>query len=650
MSSHHGTPLDHRPQRPGRGRLSMDSTRLMVLSVTAGWRGARRLAPVRRPATFALALLLLTGSWAVVSAAAPRAAGAAEPPPGGLVASASDFGWTQGEFSVGRDGAAQYRVPLWMPAGRGRVAPGLSLSYTSHDGNGYLGVGWSLDGLSSIAWCTRTIAQDGITDGGHFDGADPLCLDGNRLVPMSPPQLPQREYSTERETFARITAFGTEDDVPDYVKVWTRDGTILTFGQTTDSRVDAYQLRASTDLNEPSLVRAPGARVTTAWALNRIEDRNSNVATVEYARAEGDAAGLWWAQLRPSAIRYAPNRSVQFVYETSPRPDPIDGFAGGTHTRIDVRLSRIEMRGGPQGGTAELLRQYKLAYQANSITGRSLLNMVSECDHDGTCKLPLTFDYSLGSYDFEYIDAGNAGVQAYVGLTVGDVDGDGRSDLLHQGENGYVIQRSTATGFTAPVASGLPPLVPEGLRAVNVDGDGRLDVVAPVREDSGGVSGYRWRLYQSNGSTLVAAPGTLDVWRRGFGDDVADPVYFADFDGSGVPDFASAILDQNDTFGPWYYRLNTGAAGAGRFAARVDTTVTPSNSPFGNDTFAVDTDGDGRAELITMAHPGPDLTPPMPQPGWAGWGLVAGAGNGVEGNTHNVWGHSVHDPLRRRER
>ena len=111
-------------------------------------------------------------------------------------------------------------------------------------------------------------------------------------------------------------------------------------------------------------MRAPGApRATTAWALDRIEDRNGNAATVEYTRTEGDAAGLWWTQLRPSQIRYAPNRQVRFIYEEG-RPDKIDGFSGGTHTRTDGLMSRIEMWGGPDDGAAELLRQYRISYRS----------------------------------------------------------------------------------------------------------------------------------------------------------------------------------------------------------------------------------------------------------------------------------------------
>jgi Salmonella virulence plasmid 65kDa B protein len=114
-----------------------------------------------------------------------RLAEAIEPPPGGLVNSVADFGRLEGTFSVSNDGAAKYTLPLWMPRGRGNMAPALTLSYSSRDGEGPFGVGWSLGGLSSIAWCRRTVAQDGKSDGLHTDGSAALCLGDNRLLPVS---------------------------------------------------------------------------------------------------------------------------------------------------------------------------------------------------------------------------------------------------------------------------------------------------------------------------------------------------------------------------------------------------------------------------------------------------------------------------------
>lgn len=255
------------------------------------------------------------------------------------------FGWTPGEFSVSHDGTAGYTVPLWSPTGRGSVTPQLALSYNSGAGNGILGVGWSLAGLSSITWCGRTIAQDGYTDGGHFDGSDALCLGGNRLVPVSPPFSPQTEYRPEAETFARIIGYNTQDNVPDYFEMYEKNGTILTFGRDAQSRVEPYLLIGT----GPALVRQPTApRATTGWVLDRIEDRNGNAATIEYTRTEGDAAEQWWMELRPARINYAPNREIKFIYDLD-RPDQLDNFSGGTHTRTVARMGRIEMWGGPEG-------------------------------------------------------------------------------------------------------------------------------------------------------------------------------------------------------------------------------------------------------------------------------------------------------------
>ena len=62
------------------------------------------------------------------------------------------------------------------------MAPTLSLNYNSQSGNGPLGVGWSLGGLSAITRCPATYAQDGFKGGINYDGNDRFCLDGQRLV------------------------------------------------------------------------------------------------------------------------------------------------------------------------------------------------------------------------------------------------------------------------------------------------------------------------------------------------------------------------------------------------------------------------------------------------------------------------------------
>ncbi|RDH43422.1 SpvB/TcaC N-terminal domain-containing protein [Zooshikella ganghwensis] len=56
-------------------------------------------------------------------------------------------GTIPGTFSVGTDGAANYRIPLELPSGVNGLKPNLALEYDSQKGNGLLGIGWRLTGF-----------------------------------------------------------------------------------------------------------------------------------------------------------------------------------------------------------------------------------------------------------------------------------------------------------------------------------------------------------------------------------------------------------------------------------------------------------------------------------------------------------------------
>src|SRR6266849_473506 len=117
-------------------------------------------------------------------------------------------GFTPGSFQVTEGGAAAYRIPIRVPPGIAGMEPSLALVYNSQAGNGLVGAGWSLEGLSAITRCSTTAAQDGVRGGVNYDSNDRYCLDGQRLILTAGAGYGTggSEYRTERESFSKVSA------------------------------------------------------------------------------------------------------------------------------------------------------------------------------------------------------------------------------------------------------------------------------------------------------------------------------------------------------------------------------------------------------------------------------------------------------------
>jgi len=503
-------------------------------------------------------------------------------PPGAIVDTEPNSGWTEGSLSVNHNGAAEYDVPLWVPDGRRGLQPTLGLHYNSQNGNGLLGVGWSLQaGLSSISPCSRTLARDGRIENPGFGRTDAAyCLDGQRLRPAVGAGNQEQDYRTEQDTFARIRAYHTAGNAnpPVYFKVWTKDGRIMTY----DAPLAAYRLVGQNPEN-PSFSRS-ASRVTAAWMLRKIEDRNGNTITIQYETLE-KPSNQWSVEMVPKLITYGPDRTIEFLYFEE-RSDKVttfkagrttisSGFDGGIHTDLSRLLKTIKVSAGTQ-----LLREYRLDYGQSPTTERSRLIHVTECDSavPAICLNPLTFGWSGGfnsTYEVIDTDVKDAAIAAWSRrfYIPGDINGDGKDDLLYRDENNdWKIRLSLGDRFDSARDAGIPKVSGDyntKARAIDFDRDGRMDVMVEI---PGAGSRTKFRLYRSTGETYQEVFSDPDQFAWTVAGDFQGGLwngFFADIDGNGLPDYLGPALEWRPDEEPairmaWKYSLNLGS-GFGSF-------------------------------------------------------------------------------------
>ncbi|MBA5249289.1 MAG: hypothetical protein FE834_07165, partial [Gammaproteobacteria bacterium] len=142
-------------------------------------------------------------------------------------------GSTAGSLSINQ-GAANYAIPITVPPGIAGMQPELSINYNSNSGDGQLGIGFSLGGLSAIHRCAKTIATDAKKGGINYDNNDRYCLNGQRLIAISGiAGQSNSEYRTEIDSFRRIKYNGT------YWTSETKSGQTFEYGNTQDSKIEA---------------------------------------------------------------------------------------------------------------------------------------------------------------------------------------------------------------------------------------------------------------------------------------------------------------------------------------------------------------------------------------------------------------------------
>ena len=289
------------------------------------------------------------------------------------------IGLTAGSFRVDESGAATYSMPLSVPSGIAGVTPQISLNYHSSGGNGPLGIGWSVGGLSGISRCRQTIEQDGQSAPFTLTNTDRFCLDGQKLLAINGSYGENgTEYRTELSSKTRVMSYGDVNG-PRYFTVQREDGSTTFYGdqgENNTSHSDAILV-----INE----------VGFSWLKNSVIDNMGNAINYHYRRNVTPESNN---EIAIDYIEYSDN-IIQFNYQTTAKLNfstqhlfghkvtttaLLDNIVIGNHQGMPVRSYVLEY---DQDSTNPLFDRLKRIHECDGTTTATVNNCLKPIDSEG---------------------------------------------------------------------------------------------------------------------------------------------------------------------------------------------------------------------------------------------------------------------------
>lgn len=510
-------------------------------------------------------------------------------------------GKIEASFLVDNSGQATYNIPIEVPPGRNGVQPNLSIVYSSQAQNDILGVGWVLNGISTITRGGKTKAIDNENTAISYSANDRFFLDGKELILNSSGTYGQNatSYITNINSNAKIVAAGNTGgaNCPTTFKVYADDGKVLEYGLTTDSRLIPT-----------------GKTVIKTWALSKITDLNGNYITFTYTQINNT--------IRISNINYGlginalATRFVKFYY--SNRTDPIITYEGGTQFNLNYKLdsiaTSINLNTNPI--TEKRVKIYRFIYSTANIAGQTRLLSITEFAADNSFKPSTTFSWDNNTNNIypAILNNGNAEFttgqgwtnQATYPRTTGDINGDGFEDMIGFAELNvsvcYGNKNGLYGGFTSSVflkSQGWDSPSNKPIMVKDINADGKADLVGF------GSDGVYYSLSTGNNFTPAVKASNDFCINIGFRSQTTYPRMLADINGDRLPDIVG--FKDNAVF----YAINTGNFSGSSMLFTITETGT---NDFGiaqgytnqsvTPRMVADINKDGMADIVAFGNAG----------------------------------------------
>lgn len=402
------------------------------------------------------------------------------------------------------NGAALFNVDIKMPFG-GKLQPQISISYSSQAGNGLLGYGFSISGISAITRGTKDLFHDKTLSGVKYVASDSYFLNGTRLIlEKGTAGCNGAIYSPEGDPFTKVTVHG--DDAHMWFEV-AKNGITYKYGDSPNSRV------SFSDKNNVQHI--------AAWYISSEENQFSDFITYSYSQSN--------YCIKPTSITYGINKKrsrgffnrIDFSYQNITTNAQL--FQLGCKTgKMDAILKEITT-----STNSKTFRKYSFVYDNTSDRSRTKfyrLKQIIERNGSGESLPPINLNWNYleaASNASQRIDVktkdGNSLVEeGDKQFFAADLTGDGVSDIIRvspvkypsvnrygqpvtSSETWVYISKSSVSNtgkvtYESPIKYQIPASFSiDGLKTtiggtsvMDFDGDGYNDLVFPYHNEASG--------------------------------------------------------------------------------------------------------------------------------------------------------------------